>query len=218
MTNTVKNFWDQLHDRYAKAEWIDKPSLFAQEMVGYFPATGKILDLGGGQGQDSRFFAQAGYEVTLTDFSDHALKYAKQKLPARLKKRIIVKKLDMTDTFPYPDKTFEVVYSHLAVHYFDEQTTAKIFGEIYRVLKPGGIVALLVNSINDPEFGQGEPLEDQLFIINGVTKRYFSLESMKKFTKNFKTIILDDRGKTYKDRSSGTQNLIQFVGCKIKIL
>lgn len=56
------NTWSDLHDNYKTKAWIDKPSIFAETAIAYFPAKGKILDLGAGLGQDSRFFAERGYE------------------------------------------------------------------------------------------------------------------------------------------------------------
>ena len=62
--NADDNSWKDLHQKFYKdADWIDKPNLFAQEAIKYFPKYARILELGAGQGQDSRFFAEHGYEV-----------------------------------------------------------------------------------------------------------------------------------------------------------
>ena len=58
----MNQYWNKLHNKYTKEDWIDKPSLFAQSIIKYFPKTGQIIDIGGGQGQDSRFFAENEYK------------------------------------------------------------------------------------------------------------------------------------------------------------
>lgn len=114
----------------------------------------------------------------------------------------------------FKDEAFEIVYSHLSVHYFTQKITKQIFSEIYRVLKPKGIVAILVNSTFDPEYGTGMELEEDYFEIDSVRKRFFKVDSMKSFVQEFQVIVLDNLGATYKDRTKGVSNLIRFVGKK----
>lgn len=44
--------WDEKRKAYRAADWSMRPSLFAQEVVHYLPASGTLLDLGAGMGQD----------------------------------------------------------------------------------------------------------------------------------------------------------------------
>ena len=129
-----QNIWSKIHSNYKEQDWINKPSLFAETAIKYFPKSGKVLDLGAGQGQDTKFFAEQGYQVISTDISDSALELNKAKNPLTLKDKITVEKLDLTSDFPFPDESFDVVYAHLSLHYFDHDTTTKIFDEIERVL------------------------------------------------------------------------------------
>lgn len=173
-----------------------------------------MLSLGDGQGQDSRYFLDKGFKVLASDISKDALKISKTKAKKLKLKNIAFKEIDLKKKFPFKNETFDVVYSHLSAHYFNRDTTKQIFDEVLRVLKKGGVFAVFVNSINDPEFNTGKKIEDELFEIDGVIKRYFSVESMKYFTKYFEKVLLDDKGKTYKDEAKGVHNLIRFVGTK----
>ncbi len=211
---TTQTSWDNQHERYTKMDWIDKPSLFAEWAIGYFPPQGKILELGCGQGQDSRFFAGHGYTVTALDFSEKGIAYAQEKAPATLRECIDFHVADISRPLDFADNSFDIMYSHLALHYFDHATTQKIFAEIHRILKPGGMLAFLVNSADDPEYGTGQKLENDYYVIGDIKKRYFSIESTKEFTKDFTLVVLDNHGETYKDRAIGTQHLIRFVGKK----
>jgi len=208
----MSNAWSNLHDSYKTRDWIDKPSLFAETAITYFPKQGRILDLGAGQGQDSRFFAEHGYDVVSTDLEDTALEQSAAKLPDELKSKVTLQKVDLRNELPFDTDSFDVVYAHLSLHYFDVATTRQIISEIQRVLKPGGVFAFFVNSVNDPEHGTGRQLEPDFFEIDQMTKRYFSLETTRDFTKYLDVVLLDDHGETYKDRDKGVHNLIRFIG------
>lgn len=208
------NVWSDLHKNYKSQDWIDKPSLFAETALTYFPSKGKILDLGAGQGQDSRFFAEHGYQVVSTDLEETALEQSKVKLSDKLKQNVTVQKVDVREELPFEDASFDVAYAHLSLHYFDYETTVRLFGEIQRILKPGGVFAFFVNSVHDPEYGTGEKLEDDYFQISKTTKRYFSVETARAFARYFDVNLLDDHGETYKDSAIGVHNLVRFIGTR----
>lgn len=208
----MNDIWSNLHKNYKTQDWIDKPSIFAETAISYFPASGKILDLGAGQGQDSRFFAGQGYQVVSTDIEDTALEQNKAKLSAELKQKVAIKKIDLRNKLPFDYATFDVVYAHLSLHYFDYDTTSRLFDEIRRILKPGGILAFLANSTDDPEYNSGVKLEDDYFQIGQAAKRYFSIDAARGFAGRFDARLLDNQGETYKDRAKGIHGLIRFVG------
>lgn len=208
------NVWAELHKGYEKRGWIDKSSLFAETALRYFPAKGRLLELGAGQGQDSRFFAEHGYEVVSTDLEETALAQSRAKLPGDLRQKVIIQKVDLRQELPFGDGSFDIVYAHLSLHYFDERQTEQLFSGIERVLKPGGMLAFLVNSTNDPEYATGQKIEDDYFRVEKKPKRYFSLATTGEFTRRFDAKLLDDRGETYKDRDKGVSNLIRFIGTK----
>jgi len=207
--------WGDIHKKvYAGSEWIHKPSIFAETAASYFPPTGRILELGAGQGQDGRFFAERGYEVTSTDLEQDALDLSEQKLPKELRSRLTLGRVDLGQVLPFEDGVFDMVYAHLALHYFDVRTTEQIFREIQRVLRPGGVLAFLVNSTSDPEFNTGRQIEPDYFHTDGMSKRYFTVASAGAFTNRFMVVLLDDKGETYKDMAKDVHNLIRFIGTK----
>ena len=211
----MSKFFDDLNKKYIKKGFDKKPSIFAEWVIQYLPKQGKILELGAGPGQDGIFFAQKGYELVSTDIAESSLENIKKNIPKNLQDKISVQELDISKPFKFEDESFDIVYAHLSVHYFDKQTTKKVFSEMHRILKQGGIIALLCNSTSDPEYDTGEKIEDYYFEFEeGLRKRYFDVESMKDFAHEFKTIILDNQGDCYKDYIKGVRNLIRFVGKK----
>ncbi|MBU1292930.1 class I SAM-dependent methyltransferase [Patescibacteria group bacterium] len=214
MEREPRQYWEGAHEKYSDAEWIHKPTMFAESVLEYFPSEGKVLDAGCGQGQDSRFFASKGYEVIGIDFASEGIARAIEKTSAELKDRVTFIQADLAESLPFPDAEFDVVHCHLAAHYFSSETTQQIMKEFARVLKRNGVLTLLLNSVHDSEYGNGERIEDDYFVVNGIKKRYFSADSLKRFTEDFETEILDESGETFKDRAVGNSNLVRFVGRK----
>lgn len=210
--NTV---WQDIHKNYKEQDWIDKPSIFAEQVMPYFPERGKVLELGAGQAQDGCYFAGLGFSVVSTDLEDSALELARQKV-ADKGVNVMLQKVDLSQELPFDNASFDVVYAHLSLHYFDHETTTHLIGEIQRVLKPGGVLAFLVNSVNDPEYKQGKEIEPDYFQIGKSAKRYFSEATARKYTKWFDVNLLDELGETYKDAAKGVHNLVRFVGTKPK--
>lgn len=209
-----KTIWSDLHTTYSRQDWITKPSIFAETAITYFPSQGTVLDLGAGLGQDSRFFAEHGYTVTCTDLQQETLAESESKLPDALRQHLRCKQVDLREELPFDDASFDVVYAHLSIHYFTEETTRRLIGEVQRVLKPGGIFAFLVNTVDDPEYGTGEQLEPDYFQIGQAAKRYFSVETTRALMQWYDTILLDNHGETYKDAAKGIHNLVRYVGAK----
>ena len=67
---TTKNSPDAWDERYAAAElvWSQEPNEFVVEYLSDLP-TGKMLDLGGGEGRNALWFASRGWHVENSDFS-----------------------------------------------------------------------------------------------------------------------------------------------------
>jgi len=208
-------YWATKHKRYQDCDWINKPSFFIKSVIKHFPKTGKALDLGAGQGQDSRYLAKQGYSVVSVDFSGYALKINKQ----RAEKEGLdyqIKNIDLNKgKLPFEDNSFDVVYSNLSLHYFTGHVTKEIFSEIARVLKPEGVLAMLANSLDDPEVKTFNKVSKYLFLDQqGLLKRYFNVNSLNQFVSPyFNAIILDNKGEMYD--MTKPKHLIRFVGKKI---
>ncbi len=208
-----QEYWNKIHiEKYSKADWSKKPSIFATQAVKFFPESGKLLDIGTGQGGDADYFQSRGYEVVATDYSQDAINNAKGRV-----KNVNFINLDTSQGLPFENESFDIVYSHPALHYFDTETTKKVFEDIHRILKPRGIFATITNTIDDPELKQEIPsiqLEPDYYEYPGLlNKRYFSVESMQSFTQGlFEPLLADNQGETHKDE---IKTLIRFIGKKI---
>lgn len=214
MDNEHQKFWDAKHLENEELVKISGPSIFVKFSVEYFPPQTQVLELGAGTGQDTHFLIDHGFQVIATDFSKPALDLNLETANPENRDHLQVQQFDLSELFPFNDQSFGVVYAHLVVHYFNKQTTQQIFHEISRVLKPGGVVAILVNSVDDPEYGQGRKIEEDFFELKpGRPKRYFSVDSLKPFVEKFETVLLDDKGSD--PRRSHKDSLIRFIGKKL---
>lgn len=200
-----KKYWDEKIAKYAKQDWADKPSLFAEHVIQFFPKQGKLLELGSGYGNDGLWFSDGGYDVTQLDLDDFR---------STESKKLNFIKHDLAKPLAINDK-FNIVYAHLSLHYFNTERTKILISELHNLLEDGGMVAFLVNSTADPEMGEGERVEENYHSLDGIKKRYFDIEFTQEVTKQyFKPLLLDDNGTSYKDKVNGMVNLIRFVGRK----
>ncbi|MEX1112752.1 MAG: class I SAM-dependent methyltransferase [Candidatus Andersenbacteria bacterium] len=208
----TRSYWKHKLSEYANEVWSNKPSIFAKQTLSYFPTKGTLLELAGGQGQDSVFFATQGYTVTYSDFVEDVVRNVEKNTDPGLD--VWFQVIDLSKPLPFKNASFDVVYSHLGLHYFDNVNTKKVFGEIHRVLKTDGMLATILNTINDPEIKKSNYQEiEPYFFLNprsGIKKSYFSQEYLSALVKGlFEPVLLDSAGETYKDE---TKSLIRFVG------
>ncbi len=212
MSNPGLEFWNKKHFEKDELARMSQHSAFVEQSMKYFNKGGRVLELGTGIGSDTLFLADQGFEVVATDFSQPALDKLREAADDNI--HIKTKQFDLSNPFPFEDQSFDAVYAHLTLHYFSRQTTQQIYNEVFRVLKPGGVVTMLLNSTEDSEYGQGEKIEDDYFDIpDKGPKRYFSIKTLRPFITKFKEIILDNKGSD--PRRNNKEDLIRFIGKRV---
>ncbi|GAA2212123.1 hypothetical protein GCM10009850_075850 [Nonomuraea monospora] len=97
-----------------------------------------VLDLGCGTGRLTIPLSRLAREVVGLDICDGMLSVARRKAEEE-GARIRFERGDMCD-LPYPDDSFDVVTSTLALMHIPPEARATAFSEIARVLRPGGRV------------------------------------------------------------------------------
>ena len=127
--HTLEWYQEVEHYRYGEyAPWMFEVMEFARH------AAHKVLEIGGGLGTDLSQFARNGALVTDLDLSAGHLEHAKENFALRGLTGEFVH--HDAETLPFPDDTFDVVYTNGVIHH--TPNTLRVVGEIRRVLKPGG--------------------------------------------------------------------------------
>jgi MPBQ/MSBQ methyltransferase len=126
-----------------RKDFLQAKADFVHEMVRWagldkLPAGTTVLDVGCGIGGSSRILAHDyGFKVTGITISPQQVKRAQELTPAGLDAQFLV---DDAMAISFPDGSFDVVWSIEAGPHMPDK--AQFAGELLRVLKPGGTLAV----------------------------------------------------------------------------
>jgi len=171
------------------------PSVAAIKSVGTFKKEKltNILELGGGQGRDSLFFAQSNFTVQVLDYSQSGVdSIVKQANILGLDKRIIVKNHDIRETLPFKDESFDGCFSHmLFCMAFTTRELKCVSNELHRVLKTGGVNIYTVRHTGDADYGNGIHRGEDLYETGGFIVHFFSREKIKQLSAGFDILNIE---------------------------
>lgn len=154
-----------------------------------------LLDVGCGDGRDSRYFARKGFSVTSVDFSESGIERLNTLMTIDEKRKIDARRMDIR-RLAFPDRSFDVIYAHLSLHYFDDGTTTRIFDALFRLLKKGGMIFIKCKSVDDPLYGVGARIGDDMYI-KGHPRHFFSKEYMKEKLRSFDILTIRKTSSVY---------------------
>jgi len=116
----------------------------------YLPASGLVLDAGGGPGRYTLELAKKGYDICLLDATQANLDFAKRMVrrngvQTRVKQIIQGSIVDMS---PYPDGSFDAVLCSGGPlsHILDKNDRRRAISELVRVARPGAPIFVSVIS------------------------------------------------------------------------
>jgi len=183
--STSPDDFDQIHRwerafREAPDRYGAEPSAAARATFPILVAANvhELLELGAGQGRDALYFAASGLHVTAVDFTTAAAETLVGKaVEAGLAESLSVCRHDVRDPLPFDDGFFDACYSHmLFCMALDEAELVGLAGEIRRILRPGGICVYTARTTEDPDFGKGTQLGEDIFESGGFGVHFFDSE------------------------------------------
>jgi SAM-dependent methyltransferase len=124
-------------------------------------AGGKALSIADGEGRNGVFIAQCGLDVLSLDFSPTAQEKARQ-LAAERGVTIRTEIADLA-TWPWPTEAFDLI-AGIFFQFTPPDLRAKVFVNIKKALKPGGILLIEGYGPKQLEYKTGGPSElDRLY-------------------------------------------------------
>ena len=132
-------------DRYSEKEsyWGKQPSSMARIFFQRFPPAEEqtLLEIGCGQGRDSIFFAQNGYQVTGFDFSIEGVKTS----IAQASELNLSIDFFQADVNEYRlEKPYDVVFASGALHYIPQHLRKELISNYKQFTNPGGLHAFMI--------------------------------------------------------------------------
>jgi demethylmenaquinone methyltransferase/2-methoxy-6-polyprenyl-1,4-benzoquinol methylase len=97
----------------------------------------KVLDLCCGSGQATQYLVKSSQDVIGLDISPVSLQRAQRNVPQAKYVEALAEEI------PFPDAEFDLVHTSVAMHEMKPAVLQQILKEVYRVLKPGGVFALV---------------------------------------------------------------------------
>jgi ubiquinone/menaquinone biosynthesis C-methylase UbiE len=192
-----------------------------------FPQNARVLEVGCGTGKlwyKNKENINENLDITLSDFSKGMLKSTKEKLK-ELKHNFKYEEINV-ENIPYEDESFDIVIARHMIYF--SPNIEKALAEIRRVLVPGGIAYITVNSCETmAELNElAEKFDSSLGIDNNGYSARFELENgepiIRKYFSNVDVeilegkIIVDDAEPVVSYKASTIQGSSILVGEKKK--
>ena len=143
-------FWDA---RYADALlYGTEPTSLARRLVGLLRAQGvrSILEAGCGSGRDALFYAREGFEVTGTDLSQNALRWAGRRAEAEGLHLNLIRD-DLAETRLPPGSFDAAVAIHL-VHLQPADVRQTMVNQLWRLTRDAGLIVMANYSTSEQGF------------------------------------------------------------------
>lgn len=147
----VRQFWDadpcgsryleqrQDFEAHARARYALEPHI--RDFAGFKSTQGmRVLEIGVGMGADYLEWLKAGAHATGVDLSPTSI--ARARLRCELAGYNADLQVADAENLPFPDNSFEVVYSYGVMHHSPD--TPRCIREAWRVLKPGGQAKIML--------------------------------------------------------------------------
>ncbi len=154
----------------------------------------RLLELGGGQGRDSLFFAAEGFDVHVLDYAPAGIEMILRKAEAAgLAGHLTATQHDVRRPLPVADASVDACYSHMlfCMALTNDELEA-LSREILRVLRPGGLCVYTVRNTSDPDFGRGIGRGQALYENQGFIVHFFDRAKVERLARGFELVRVEE--------------------------
>ena len=135
---------------------MEQPSPFAEEVIKSLDSGCSLLEIGCGNGRDSRFFASNGISVVATDICEAAIDLTASKLPKNCKALVASAKR-------LPEEVYvDYVYARFVLHALTEEEQHDLFVWMQKHVKKK--IFIETRSVNDPRCGKGKQVGNNAYV------------------------------------------------------
>lgn len=194
--NEQQPHWEKVFSNTG-SRFGDEPSYPARKAAAVFEKEGKkkILELGGGQGRDTCYFASKGFSVHSLDYTESGSKSIKEKAENMgLSASVTALRHDVRNPLPFENGTFDACYSHML--YCMALTTSELeflCNEVKRVIKPGGVNIYTARNTGDAHYGTGIHRGENMYeIAGGFIVHFFSREKVEHLAKGYRSFEVEE--------------------------
>lgn len=172
------------------------PSIAAIKAVEILNNNGvrKILELGGGQGRDTLYFAQQGFEITVIEYTAAGIQAIEERAKELEVSHLVTPvRHDVRQAFPFEAEHFDACFSHML--YCMALTTPElsfISAETSRVLKSGGLAIYTARNTDDADCGTGTHHGEEIYECGKFIIHFFSKEKVEILADGFEIISIDN--------------------------
>lgn len=137
--------YDKIAQAYAKEFFSDKIDFkHLNKFISLLPQGAKILDVGCGPGNYTKYLMEKGFYVNGIDLSKGMIRVAKKMVPKGIFKIMDMRKLE------YSDQSFDGLCVAYSLYHISSKQALDVLKEFHRVLKSKGIIILMLQE------GKGE--------------------------------------------------------------
>jgi 2-polyprenyl-3-methyl-5-hydroxy-6-metoxy-1,4-benzoquinol methylase len=165
-------YWDEYYKKDAAPSF---PSPFAGYVANKLRTKQNILEIGCGNGRDSKFFSSKGHHVTGLDRSGKAIELCKSLYSDESIEFFFG---EVTDIVKTNNKKYDLIYSRFVIHAMSMDEELEMLKTSYQLLNENGQFFIECRSINDPLSNTGEILS-HTERIEGHYRRFIILEELK---------------------------------------
>lgn len=184
--------WDKIYKEQGEVQFDILPTVKVAVDIFKKNKCNSIMDLGCGTGRHTIYLAEHGFKVHATDISEHGLEITKAKAKKLNLNNIEFKQHDMR-CIPFENNSLDGILCVWTTGHGTLEDACNNVNEIYRILKPNGIVVIDYVSIEDVNYGKGTEVAKDTFTNNiegeeNIPHHYSSIKELTELYSNFSQV------------------------------